>query len=67
MTTADRMTSENDLVLATERKSFGFVDMRATWGTPAPSWWHVCWMAVSCCNGWHGESEPWTRPGTSPQ
>lgn len=45
------------MIIATERIAYGYVDTRAVWGSPTQEWWHVIWMAVSCCNGWEGPTE----------
>lgn len=48
---------ENLLVRATERPSYGYIDPRAMCGSQHPDWWHVIWMAVSCCCGVLGPAE----------
>jgi hypothetical protein len=42
------------MVNATERKAYGWIDTRAVFGDGRPGWWHVVWMAVSCCCGIEG-------------
>mgnify|MGYP001608318266 CR=1 FL=1 len=44
----------NEIVRASERIAYGFTDVRAAFGTMPPDYWHVIWMAVSCCCGLEG-------------
>lgn len=59
--------SDNLMVRATERPSYGWTDPRAIWGSSAPNYWHVIWMAVSSCCGIEGETEPVQLPRPAPE
>jgi hypothetical protein len=59
---------DNLLVHATERISYGWIDSRAAFaGDASRDYWHIIWMAVSCCCGLKGEAEPVRLPAPEPQ
>jgi hypothetical protein len=55
----------NDLVKVRERPAYSFLDSRAIWASQ--DYWHVIWMAVSCCCGLQGEALPVRLPDPSPK
>lgn len=48
---------DNLLVRATERTVYGFIDPRAVFATQQSEFWHLIWMASSCCCGVSGPSQ----------
>jgi len=59
--------ADNFLVHATERISHGWIDPRAVFGGDSTrDYWRTIWMAVSCCCGLEGPSEPTHLPFPDP-
>lgn len=56
----------NDIVHATQRSVYGYVDTRAVWGSQTESWEYVVWIAVSCCCGLEGPMEKVQLPSPKP-
>jgi hypothetical protein len=57
----------NDIVNCTERVSHAYVDTRAVFGSLTPNYWHVIWMAVSCCCGLRGNAQMVRLPEPNPR